>query len=174
VSNRSFLKSTTAEEVSLIGAWQYQRAGQLKWNFTYRNLTINNNELTDQEGRDTYLGRLDYNVQLWKGAIRLHSNYEIGAGQEAKNEFQFVRVNTGEGTFVWNPTEEFDLNGDSIPQLNEFVIAPFRDQANFIRINTFTNEFIRTNNVLLNQSLHISPRAIWHNKTNYALYFAYQ
>ena len=59
------------------------------------------------------------------------------------------------------------MNGDSIPQINEFVISPFRDQANYIRINTFTNDFIRTNNVLLNQSLHLSPRAIWHNKTDW-------
>jgi len=51
--------------------------------------------------------------------------------------------------------------------LNEFVVSPFRDQANYIRINTFTNDFIRTNNVLLNQSLHVSPRAIWHNKTGW-------
>ena len=165
--NKSFLKSTTADEVNLLGTWQYQRGGQLKWNFTYRNLAINNKELTDQEARATYLGRLDYNVQLWKGALRMHTNYEIGAGQEAKNEFQFIRVNTGEGTFVWNPTEEFDLNGDSIPQLNEFVVSPFRDQANYIRINTFTNDFIRTNNVLLNQSLHLSPRAIWYNKADW-------
>ena len=96
--------------------------------------------------------------------MRFNTNYEIGSGQEAKVEFQFVRVNRGEGTFVWEPTEQFDLNGDSIPQINEFVVAPFRDQANYIRINTFTNDFIRTNNVGLNQSLRLTPRIIWLNK----------
>ncbi len=157
----AFLNNTTADEINLNGQWQYQRGGQLRWNFSYRNLVINQADLSDQQARSTYLGRLDYNLQAWRGALRLHTNYEIGSGQEAKTEFQFIRVNTGEGLFVWNPTEEFDLNGDSIPQINEFVTAPFRDQANYIRINTFTNEFIRTNNVLFNQSIQLQPRAIW-------------
>ena len=107
---------------------------------------------------------MDYHLNLWRGALRFNTNYEIGSGQEAKVEFQFIKVNKGEGTFVWEANEQYDLNGDSIPQINEFVVAPFRDQANYVRINTFTNEFIRTNNVGLNQSLRISPRAIWHNK----------
>ena len=161
---RDFINNTTADEVNLNGQWQYQRGGQLRWNFSYRNLVINQADLTDQKARSTYLGRLDYNLQAWRGALRLHTNYEIGSGQEAKTEFQFIRVNTGEGLFVWNPTEEFDLNGDSIPQINEFVISPFRDQANYIRINTFTNDFIRTNNVLFNQSLQLQPRAMWQQK----------
>ena len=162
--NVDFLKSTVADEININGHWKEKRTSQLKWNFSYRKLVIANENLTNQEAQETYLGRLDYTLNLWRGALRFNTNYEIGSGQEAKVEFQFIRVNKGEGTFVWEPTEQYDLNGDSIPQINEFVVAPFRDQANYIRINTFTNDFIRTNNVGLNQSLRLTPRAIWHTQ----------
>ncbi|MEM6317183.1 MAG: hypothetical protein AAF960_05900 [Bacteroidota bacterium] len=159
-----FLKSTVADEVNINGHWNQKRASQLKWNFSYRKLAIADEQLTNQTAQETYLGRLDYALNLWRGAFRWNTNYEIGSGQEAKVEFQFIKVNKGEGTFVWEATEQYDLNGDSIPQINEFVVAPFQDQANYVRINTFTNDFIRTNNVLLNQSLRLTPRAIWNGK----------
>jgi len=162
--NLDFLKSTVADEVNINGHWNQKRTSQLKWNLSYRKLAIEAEDLTTQQAQETYLGRLDYNLNLWRGALRFNTNYEIGSGQEAKVEFQFIKVNKGEGTFVWEATEQYDLNGDSIPQINEFVVAPFRDQANYVRINTFTNEFIRTNNVGLNQSLRLTPRAIWNNK----------
>lgn len=165
--NLSFGKSTIADEINISGHWKEKRTSQLRWNLTYRNLVVEDENLTNQTTQETYLGRLDYTLNLWRGALRLNTNYEIGSGQEAKVEFQFIRVNKGEGTFVWEPTEQYDLNGDSIPQINEFVIAPFRDQANYVRINTFTNDFIRTNNVGLNQSLRLTPRIIWLNKTGW-------
>ncbi len=165
--NVDFLKSTIADEININGHWNEKRISQLKWNFSYRKLAIEDETLTTQQALETYLGRLDYSLNLWRGAMRFNTNYEIGSGQEAKVEFQFIRVNKGEGTFVWEPTEQYDLNGDSIPQINEFVVAPFRDQANYVRINTFTNEFIRTNNVGLNQSLRLTPRAIWNKKNGW-------
>ena len=162
--NLDFLKSTVADEININGHWNHKRTSQLKWNLSYRKLVVVDEDLTTQQAQETYLGRLDYNLNLWRGALRFNTNYEIGSGQEAKVEFQFIKVNKGEGTFVWEATEQYDLNGDSIPQINEFVVAPFRDQANYVRINTFTNEFIRTNNVGLNQSLRLTPRVIWNNK----------
>ena len=159
-----FFLATLANEFNVSGLWKPFRTSQFKWNFTYRDLALKDPRLTAQQARETYLGRFDYFLNLWKGAIRLTTNYEIGSGQEARVEFQFIKVNKGEGVFVWEPTDQYDLNRDSIPQINEFVIAPFRDQANYVRINTFTNDFIRTNNVGLNQSLRLTPRAIWHNK----------
>lgn len=163
----TFLKSTIADEINLRGAWNQGRKSQLKWNFSYRNLMVENEQISRQKAQETYLGRLDYSLNLWRGGVRWNTNYEIGAGQEAKVEFQFIKVNKGEGRFVWEATEEYDLNGDSIPQINEFVIAPFQDQANYIRINTFTNDFIRTNNVILNQSLRLNPRMIWNNAAGF-------
>ena len=46
-------------------------------------------------------------------------------------------------------------------------IAPFPDQANFVRLTTITDEFIRTNNVGLTQSLRITPRAVWFNEKGF-------
>jgi hypothetical protein len=43
-------------------------------------------------------------------------------------------------------------------------IAPFQDRADFVKVATFSNEFIRTDYVNLNQSLQINPKAVWFNK----------
>jgi len=54
-----------------------------------------------------------------------------------------------------------------LQQINEFEIAPFQDQADYIRVSIITNEFIRTNNVQLNQSLRLNPKAIWFKETGW-------
>ncbi len=79
--------------------------------------------------------------------------YEIGSGQEQKVEYQYVKVNKGEGQYVWR-----NRNTDTIPQLDEFEIAPFKDQADYVRVSLFTNQFIRTNNVSFAQSLRFDPK----------------
>jgi hypothetical protein len=40
-------------------------------------------------------------------------------------------------------------------------IAVFQDQANYVRIAVTTSDYIRTNNVLLNQNLRLEPRLVW-------------
>ena len=48
--------------------------------------------------------------------------------------------------------------------LNEFEIAAFQDQANFIKIFTPTNDFVRTYTNQFNQGLFLRPEAIWGGK----------
>ncbi|MEL6925432.1 MAG: hypothetical protein AAFO94_15395, partial [Bacteroidota bacterium] len=151
-----FLNNTIAEEFNVNGKLLRKRHSRLNWNFTYRQLEIIDEDLTNQQAQETYLGRVDYNLNLWKGALRFNNTYEIGSGQEPRLEFNYLQVNAGEGVYTW-----IDRNRDSIQQLNEFEIAPFQDQADYIRVSIITNEFIRTNNVQLNQSLRINPKAIW-------------
>ena len=56
---------------------------------------------------------------------------------------------------------------DSLQQINEFVISPFSDQANFEKITVFNNEFISTNRTILNQSIKIDPRKFISNKNHF-------
>ena len=74
----------------------------------------------------------------------------------------------GEGIYTWIG----DLNEDGIPQVNEIEEAVFQNQANIIRISIFTDEFIRTNNVSLNQSLRIDPRSLWYQKKGAKKFFS--
>ncbi len=157
-AGQQFDASTLANELNLNGNWQQSRNSQLGWNFTWRQLAIRDTTLSNLDPSDTYLGRLDYNLNLLRGVAQSSTSYEIGSGQERKLEFTYLQVPAGEGTHVWT-----DRNGDGKVQLDEVEIAPFQDVANAVRVTVFTDDFIRTNNVTFNQSLRLEPKAIWFN-----------
>jgi hypothetical protein len=71
-----------------------------------------------------------------------------------------VRVRQGEGNYIWLDSL---YNNDGVVQPNEMEIAPFADQADYVRVSTFSNEFLQTSDVGLNWSLQLAPRALWFN-----------
>ncbi len=157
-----FSSSTIADELNVSGNWRQSRNSRMSWNFTYRKLAIEDEELTNLDPSETYLGRLNYSLNLLRGVMQSNTSYEIGSGQERKIEITYLQVQAGEGTHQWT-----DRNGDGQVQLNEVEIAPFQDVANAVRVNVFTDDFIRTNNVTFNQSLRLEPRAVWFNKKGF-------
>jgi len=152
----AFSASTFAEEFNLNGRWRSGKNSNLGWNLTYRNLEIRDSLLSNQDPQKTFLGRLEHSMSLFDKLIRSSTNYEISSGQEPKIEYQYVPVENGQGNYQWD-----DLNQDSTVQLDEIQEIAFQDQGNAIRVTLFTNEFIRTHNVALNQSLHITPPYKW-------------
>jgi len=154
--NKNFEFTTVADDLEWTGKWRQSKTAFLNWSMNYRQLTVQNQELSNQESGETYLGRLGYHFLLWKGALRSTTNYQISSGQEPKVEFNYLRVNDGEGVFQWN-----DYNDDGIPQQNEFETAVFQDSANFVRVSILTDEFIRSNNTQFDQNLQLDPKAIW-------------
>lgn len=165
-SANQFLVAAVADEVMFSGSWtpkpkedKPNRKGvfesSLDWNFHYRNLRVPDSSRTNIEPKETYLGRLEYRFNLLRNFLRWTTTYELGAGQQQKIEYNYFEVDKGQGTYQW-----FDRNEDGVQQQNEFEIAVFPDQANFIRVVVFTGEFIRSNNVLLTQNLDIDGQAL--------------
>ncbi|MEK7254790.1 MAG: hypothetical protein AAB316_08600, partial [Bacteroidota bacterium] len=52
----NFEASTIADEAGISGIWQQSRNSRLGWNFTYRNLTVQDTSLTNLDPTQTYLG----------------------------------------------------------------------------------------------------------------------
>ncbi|MEM9819943.1 MAG: hypothetical protein AAF985_02680 [Bacteroidota bacterium] len=168
--DRAFQQNTLADEFNLNGRWGSGKRSQLKWNVTYRQLKIIDDQLTTLDPQNSILGRLDHSLILFKGAVRSNTNYEIGSGQEPKIEYQYLPVTSGEGVFFWDAS--LDANGDGVPQVNEIRDAAFQGEGNITRITIFTDEFIRTNNVVLNESLRFDPRRLWGRKKGLRKFFS--
>lgn len=158
-----FAASTVGSEVNIQTSFRNRRKNKKKRrfgsslgiNFTYRQLEIKDENLTNNEPSETFLGRLNHNWNLFDGSIQTNTTYEVGSGQERKIEFFFDENLEGTGAYIWN-----DYSMDSVIQVSEVEIAPFGNGTvdRFVR---YTDEFIRTNNVVFNQSIRLEPKAIW-------------
>lgn len=156
VLSDAFALSTIANEVGLNGHWSYKSFSRLSWDFIHRDLEIIENQLTDETPLATTLGKLDLQWTGLKSAIVSNTSIQLGSGQEPKQEFSYEKtIIPGTGDYAW-----YD-DGDGIEELGEFDIPVFSDQANYVRVYQFNNEFIRTNNNNLNQSLRLEPKKLW-------------
>lgn len=140
--------------------WISNTKNQLRTNLNYRNLRIVDSTLINLQPENTFLGRIEHNLNIWKGALRTSTFYELGSGLELKREFIYIEVLPGRGVYVWR-----DYNGDGIKDLNEFEVAQFVDEANYVRIFTPSNEYIRTFTNEFSQSLFLHPEKVWNKKT---------
>lgn len=166
-SGTDFELATTADELNLQGHWRGISTPSLNWNFTARNLRVDNADLTNEVNLQTYLGKLSYTFQVFNGILRSTTAYELGSGQENKRNFIYLEVEPGKGIFQW-----VDFNQDGVQQIEEFEIAPNLDQATFIRIEQPTLEFIKTQNVLFNENLQLSLKPIWFDKKGTKKFFS--
>ena len=161
-SNNTLTPSTTSTNIEFGGNWFEQQASQLTWKFVLRNFQVNEAFEEVKNANKAFIGTLDHKLNLFKNGLSLNTYYESNSGQEPKIEFQFIQVQMGEGSYIWN-----DYNQDSIQQINEFEISPFSDQASFEKITVFNNEFISTNRNILNQSLKVNPSKFIVNKNHF-------
>ena len=154
--NESLNAATFAEEAGFFFQLNKNPKQQLSGSVRYRTLTIKDNLLTAQKPDNTLVGRLEYSARALKNVFVSNTFYEIGSGLELKKEFSYIRVAAGQGAYAW-----IDYNEDNIPQLNEFEIAAFPDQAQYIRVFTPTNELVKVYTNQFSQTLNIRPAAIW-------------
>jgi hypothetical protein len=77
-----------------------------------------------------------------------------------QQDFTYVEVDEGQGYYTW-----IDYNENGIQELNEFEIAQFQDQANFVKILLPNQVFIKTEQNKWSSSLTINPNS-WIDSDN--------
>lgn len=159
ITNNSYGVSTIADQASADIAYAPNYNARLSLGSTYRQLDINNENLTGQKKDESFINRLEMNFTLLRGGITTNTYYEIGTGQEPKLAYSFLKVAAGTGVYEWN-----DYNGNGIQELNEFEVANYSDKAEYIKVFTPTNDFIKTQSNQLSEVLAINPAAFIKNK----------
>jgi len=121
----------------------------------YRNLKYVDNTRSNEPSLNS---RLLYNDQYFKQLMQVTTAYETTSGTVAQQEFTYLEVQPGQGVYTWN-----DYNGNGIQELQEFEVAPFPDQAKYVRVFLPNQIFIKTHQNKFSQSLTLNP-AIWQNE----------
>ena len=165
VQGDSFTKATVGDNIKIEGALSKNPRNQLFWNLTYRNLKVDTTIEKTIQSEKTLLGQWTYNFAIKNGFIRSSTDYQIGSGQQQEVEYLYTPVAAQLGDFIW-----VDHNQNGLQENNEFEIATdnnLEDSIRFVRIVVPTNDFQRTNRIQFNQTLSISPKAMWFDKNGW-------
>ncbi len=122
---------------------------QLSLFANYRVLQNEDAGIDDEESLNT---RFLYNQRFFGNKVHWNTVFETSSGTLAQQEFTYVEVDAGQGTYTWN-----DYNANGIQELEEFEIAQFTDQATYIRVLLPNQLFIKTHQNRWSQTLILNP-----------------
>lgn len=106
----------------------------------------------------TLNSRIVYTDRFFNQLIQSTTVYETNSGTIPQQEFTYLEVSAGQGVYTWN-----DYNGNGIQELQEFEVAPFIDQAKFIRVFLPNRIYIKTHQNKFSQSVTLNPNQ-WQNE----------
>ncbi|WP_179343274.1 hypothetical protein [Winogradskyella ursingii] len=133
------------------------RATNLQLFINYRDLKAEDESTQNEQSLNS---RLSFNQKLFNNIILWNTNFETNSGTLPQQDFTYVEVEAGQGAYAW-----IDYNENGIQELNEFEIAQFADQGNYIRVLLPNRVFVRTHQNRLSQTLTLNPQQ-WSNSEN--------
>jgi hypothetical protein len=105
--------------------------------------------------------RMVYNERFFNQLIQSTTVFETNSGSIPQQEFTYLEVPTGQGVYTWN-----DYNSNGIQELEEFEVAPFIDQAKYIRIYLPNQIYIKTHQNKFSQSIILNFNQ-WQNENGF-------
>jgi len=105
--------------------------------------------------------RILYNQSLFDNHIRLNTAIETNNGVVAQQEFTYVQVDAGQGVYTWN-----DYNENSVQELDEFEVAQFQDEADYVRILLPNQVFLKIRENKFSQIITLNPQS-WSSKEGF-------
>ncbi|TRX23967.1 hypothetical protein [Flavobacterium franklandianum] len=111
--------------------------------------------------------RMIYNDRFFNQLIQSTTVFETNSGSIPQQEFTYLEVPVGQGVYTWN-----DYNGNGIQELEEFEVAPFVDQAKYIRVYLPNRVYVKTHQNKFSQSFILNPNQ-WQNETGFKKIVSY-
>jgi hypothetical protein len=148
-SNTYYLKSRLIQN----------RATNLQLYVNYRDLKAEDNTSPSEQSLNS---RLNYNQRLFNNVASLNTSFETNSGTLPQQDFTYVEVEPGQGAYTW-----IDYNENGIQELDEFELAQFADEGNYIRVLLPNQIFVRThqNRLSLTATLNFQQWSSSKNKT---------
>lgn len=95
--------------------------------------------------------RLTYNQQLFNQFVIWQTDYQNTSGNIPQHDYTYVETEVGQGFYTW-----IDYNENGLQELDEFEVAQYVDQANFLRIALPNITYLPTQEVKLQQSIQLN------------------
>ena len=139
-SNTYYLKSKLIQDT----------ATDLSVYINYRSLKSVDVAIEDEQSLNS---RVTFNQQLFNQIVQWNTVFETNSGSLPQQDFTYVKVEPGQGAYSW-----IDYNNNGIQELDEFEIAQFQDQGEYIRVLLPNQVFVQTHQNRMSQTLTINPQ----------------
>ncbi len=116
----------------------------------YRNLKSVDEAIENEKSLNS---RLTYNQQVFNQIVQWNTIFETNSGSLPQQDFTYVQVEPGQGAYTW-----IDYNGNGIQELNEFEVAQFQDEGEYVRVLLPNQIFVKTHQNRLSQTFTINPQ----------------
>ncbi|SHI76756.1 hypothetical protein [Flavobacterium haoranii] len=130
----------------------------------YRNLKYEDNTKQNEPSLNS---RILYSDSFFSNLLQSTTTYENASGTIAQQEFTYLEVEPGQGIYTW-----IDYNNNGIQELQEFEIAPFPDQATYVRVFLPNQVFVRTHQNRFSQSLNFNG-LVWQNDKGFKKFLSH-
>lgn len=146
---------------------------QLSVFVNYRELKYADIEITNKYGLTPYdpiirrepenslNSRILYNQSFLDGGILWNTAMETNNGVIPQQGYTYVKTDPGQGVYMW-----IDYNNNGIQELDEFEVAQFPDQAEYIRVLLPNQIFIKIRQNKFSQTLTLNPQS-WSQESGF-------
>jgi hypothetical protein len=115
----------------------------------YGNYRITENNFSEDE--KSLNSRLTFSQKLFDNFVNLSTLYETFSGNVARQEYVYIKTEPGLGFYTW-----IDYNSDGVQDFDEFEIAEFQDQANYLRVPKPNLRFLATQSAKFRQGVNLN------------------
>lgn len=123
----------------------------------FANYRITENAFTANE--KSLNSKIIYNQGLFNNFVVLGTVYETSSGNVPRQDYVYIETEPGQGFYTWR-----DYNNDGVKDFDEFEIAEFQDQANYLRVPLPNLRYIGTQRAKWSQSLTLNALQ-WKSKS---------
>ena len=113
------------------------------------------------ENTNSLNSRISYRQKLFNNFAVTNTVYETSSGTLPQQEFTYIKTETGQGFYTW-----IDYNENGEQEFEEFEIAKFTDQANYLRVALPSVNYLKIHRNKFSQSLLLDAQQ-WNSKKGF-------